>query len=153
MPAAAQLAESLRPLTALAAVRIGDDSFRTDAEGLAKALTDQAGRRSRGWAIWPIVAIGLILILGGRVWPWWHNAQAPISNPVGPAPQIAGDSRVAPSPPTLVAQRAVLYEEDPTNAQGQRSVGQGVSIPLRAMVSPLTRWSAPTSRSRIARSS
>ena len=126
MPAAAQLPESLRPLTALAAVRIGDDSFRTDAERLVKTLGDQAARRPRGWAIWPAVAIGLTLILGVLSWPWWHNAQAPISNPVGPSPQIAEGSRVAPSPPIMDAQRAVLYEEDPTNAQGQQSVGQVV---------------------------
>jgi hypothetical protein len=99
-----------------------------------------AARRSRAALATALVSVLLIISLAGALY-WWRDPTRGLSNTVQPPPQ--GESKEKPAPPKIpdrmaqtsqpdqvapaaVAQRALLYEEDPKGSQGKRFVGSAI---------------------------
>ena len=80
MPAAEQLPVTLRPLATLAPVRIQNDSFRADVDGLVKSLKGSVGRWTLPRTFWPATGIGAALILVGLSLFFWHASRNPFRN-------------------------------------------------------------------------
>jgi len=136
MPTAEQLPESLRPLATLSPLRIGSTNVQADCQGLVRTLTDLVGRWAHGWVIWPIILVGIELIAIGVVIMQWQNIRGYVRGMfTAPSQQQAqrfpADSpqdkpKIADrpgQPPVAGSERAVLYEEDKTDPQGQRFLG------------------------------
>jgi type II secretory pathway pseudopilin PulG len=152
MPTAEQLPLTLRPLATLAPVRIQNDSFQADVEGLVKSLKGSVGGKTLPQTFWPVIAIAVALIAVGLSLFVWQDSRnpfvpskvaepAPATSPSTTSQQPQAQPKAAvdtldnsknldrvdqPGSQPPIAQRVVLYDEDLSDPRGRQYVGQAV---------------------------
>jgi hypothetical protein len=136
MPTAGRLPATLRPLATLAPVRVQNDSFQADVEGLVQSLKSSVGPRSR--MSWPRIGIGAALILVGLSLFFWRDAGNPFRNLFGPS-QVAEHAPTTSSSPNNPANPSGNPSAPTTTAEPSPASNSGKPVTEQASLAVAAR--------------